>query len=167
MVRQRRRGREKGITQSTIVNMVNTSIGVRNVMVVPIVSMGKKSTVVRIVVVLAFVNMTNGTMTARNVEVDVIVNMGNKNGTAWNVTVLPFVRMELRNTIARFVVGGSIVSMVYINFHIYIVMVEGCAKPHIVLPEKVKSMMDTVCFALSICFRISLLHGTTRRRRTM
>ncbi len=40
------------------------------------------------------------------------------------------------------------------------VMVESCAKPHTVLPEKTLSMMDTVSFAMSISFRIRLLHGT-------
>ncbi len=46
-------------------------------------------------------------------------------------------------------------------------VVDSCARPHTVLPVKVKRMKDTVCFALYICFRISLLHGITRQRRTL
>ncbi len=46
-------------------------------------------------------------------------------------------------------------------------MVNSCANPHTVLPDKPLSMMDTVPFAMSISFQIRLLHGIIGRRRTL
>ncbi len=75
--------------------------------------------------------------------------MGNKSTHAWNVMVVHFVTMGNRKRFTR------------------IVVVVRCARPHIALRAIIPNMMDTVYFALSICFQMSLLHGATRRKRTM
>ncbi len=108
---------------------------------------------------LAFVNMTNGNTIARNVVGGASVNMTNGNTSVGNVMGGAFVTMATISIHARNVMGGAFVNMEKIDSAARIVVVACCARPHIVLPQKVKSMMDTVCFALSICFRISLLHG--------
>ncbi len=69
-----------------------------------------------------------------NVVGRAFVPMGRIKFTVRNVTGIEFVAMGSRKIIAR------------------IVMVEGCARLHIVQPEKTVSTKDTVFFALSICF---------------
>ncbi len=78
------------------------------------------------------------------------------------------VHMEKGNMSAgRDVEVDVIVSMGNKNSIARIVVVVGCAKPHTVLPIKIRNMMDTVGIALPICFRISLLYGIIGRRRPL
>ncbi len=68
--------------------------------------------------------------------------------------------MEERNmTAGRGVEVDAIVSMEKKKGIAKIVVVVRCAKPRIVLSEKIPNVMDTVGIALPICFRIRLLHG--------
>ncbi len=85
------------------------------------------------------------------------------------ITKIPLlVNMEDRDLVIRNVAVVPVVNMANADNIVRNVAVVCCARPHIVLPEKIESIKDTVCFPLSIfCIRLSLLHGITRQRRTL
>ncbi len=80
-------------------------------------------------------------------------------GKRKGVTQSPIVHMARKSLFVYLVVEMGFVSIRELNSLARIVMVDSCAKPHTVLPEKIRNMMDTVGIALPICFRIRLLHG--------
>ncbi len=84
------------------------------------VHMEYKSIVVGIVAGGPSVSMTDGTMTARNMVGGASVNITKVNGSARNVT------------------GGAFVNMGRINSTARNMVVACCARPHIVLPVKVR-----------------------------
>ncbi len=114
-----------------------------------IVNMKDKIIIVCLMVVLGFVCMKDGKAIVRNVKVAPFVCMEQRNTFVRNVEMLGFVTMGNRKRFARTMVVAS------------------CAKPHTVLPENIKSIKDTVCFALSICIQLSLWYRATRQRRTL
>ncbi len=116
--------------------------------------------VVYLVVERAFVSITYGNTLVRSVKVAPSVSITYRNTGVRSVKLAPSVSITYRNIGVGSVKLAPSANMASKNTYVYIVMVESCAKPHIALPIKIESMMDTVCFALSICFRIRLLHGT-------
>ncbi len=109
--------------------------------------------------------MKDRSITARNVTGREFVRMGRIDDFVRNVTVVAFIPMGNGNLIVRIVVGEPIVNMANLNVFAYIVMVEGCARPHIVLPPKIAlSTKDTVFFALYIRFLLSAWQGIIGRR---
>ncbi|MCP4270093.1 MAG: hypothetical protein GY777_31715 [Candidatus Brocadiaceae bacterium] len=85
-----------------------------------------------------------------------------------SVKVAPSVSMGKPNmTAGRDVEVDVIVHMGKKKGVVRIVMEDSSAKPHTVLPEKIPDIMDTVGFALPICFRISLWYGGIGQMRTL
>ncbi len=97
------REKEKEITQSPIAHMVNSSIGVGNVV-------GR-----------AFVLIKSRNMNARNVEVNLIVSMESENSSVQNVMGRAFVPMGIEKRAARNVMveGCARLHIVFCFVHLF------------------------------------------------
>ncbi|MCP4318494.1 MAG: hypothetical protein GY789_21365 [Hyphomicrobiales bacterium] len=113
------------------------------------------------------VQQTSGREKEKGITQSPIVHMARKSLFVYLVMEMAFVSIREVNTLVRGVKVAPPVSMGNIKGFAGIVMVVHCAKPHTVLPPKIRNMMATVGIALPIFFRIRLLYGIIGQRRPL